>query len=128
MDLNEFRYTYAVIKYNYNERTAMLPLLDAYLAVSFGEKLRTALQVGVYKGGWLFTLIDNNPNIFIVGIDPYPNLEVIKETFINEIREHKFSDRMQLYSSFNGLSNSANKNLTYGMIHVDGEHSESQVL
>ena len=117
-----------MIKYNFNERTAMLPLLDAYLAMSFAEKFRTALEVGVYKGGWLFTLIDNNLNIFIVGIDPYPNLEVIKENFINEIREHKFSDRMQLYSSFNDLSNSAHKNLTYDIIHIDGEHSESQVL
>ena len=116
-----------MIKYNFNEQTTMLPLLDAYLAMCFSEKYPTALEVGVYKGGWLFTLLDNNPNIFIVGIDPYPNLEVIKKTFINEISERKLSDRAQLYSSFNDLSNSGHKNLTYGIIHIDGEHSESQV-
>jgi hypothetical protein len=117
-----------MIKYNFNERTSMLPLLDAYLAISFAEKFRTALEVGVYKGWWIFTLLDNNPNIFIVGIDPYPNLEVIRKTLIDDISTHKFSDRVQLHSSFHDLSIGDYKNLTYGMIHIDGEHSESQVL
>jgi hypothetical protein len=117
-----------VIKYNFNEQTTMLPLLDAYLAICFAEKHRTALEVGVYKGGWIFTLLGNNPNIFIVGIDPYPNLEAVRKTLIDDIRKHKFSDRTQLHSSFQDLSNGDYKNLTYGMIHIDGEHSESQVL
>jgi hypothetical protein len=60
----------------------MLLLLDAYMSSQLAKNYNTALEIGVYKGAWLFNLLTNIQNIFTVGIDPYPNLEKIRESFI----------------------------------------------
>jgi len=113
--------------FNFNERTAMLPVLDAYLATQFAKNFTAALEIGVYKGGWLLTLIDNNSSIITIGIDPYPNLEIIRKSFTNECDRLDLKERLCLYSSFNELLNSKNNLVTYDIIHLDGEHSQSQV-
>ena len=71
--------------------------------------------------------MNNIPNIFTVGIDPYPNLEKIKESFIDELDRLGFKENLVLFSSLKKLSNSEYSSLTYDIIHCDGEHSQSQV-
>jgi hypothetical protein len=105
----------------------MLPVLDGYLATQFSKNFTSALEIGVYKGGWLFTLIDNNLNIVAIGIDPYPNLEIIRKSFTNERDRFGLEKNIYLYSSFNELSDSKHNLVTYDIIHLDGEHSQSQV-
>jgi len=81
----------------------------------------------VYKGGWLFNLLINIPDIFTIGIDPYPNIEKIRESFIDKRDQLGFNENLVLLSSTNELSKSQYASLTYDIIHCDGEHSQSQV-
>ena len=114
-------------KFKSDERTAMLPLLDAYLATEFARSFTAALEIGVYKGGWLTTLASNNSSILTIGIDPYPNLEVIKNSLIEYRNKIGLKERLFIYSSFNELLNSTHNQITYDMIHLDWEHSQSGV-
>jgi hypothetical protein len=114
-------------KFKFNERTVMLPVLDGYLATEFAKTFSTALEIGVYKGGWLLTLTSNNPKILTIGIDPYPNLETIKESFLDYLDRVGLKQRVYLYSSFSDLLTSKHNSVTYDMIHLDGEHSQTQV-
>jgi len=114
-------------KFKFDERTDMLPVLDGYLATEFAKTFSTALEIGVYKGGWLLTLTSNNPKILMIGIDPYPNLEIIKESLMNYLDKFGLKQRVHLYSSFSDLLNSKHNLITYDMIHLDGEHSQTQV-
>jgi len=114
-------------KFKFDERTAMLPVLDGYLATEFSKTFSTALEIGVYKGGWLLTLASNNSKILTIGIDPYPNLQIIKESLMNYIGQIGLKQQVYLYSSFSDLSTSKHNSVAYDMIHLDGEHSQSQV-
>ena len=114
-------------KFKFDERTAMLPVLDGYLATEFARTFTAALEIGVYKGGWLTTLASNNSSILSIGIDPYPNLEVIKKSLIEYRNKNGLKDRLFIYSSINELLNSTHNQITYDMIHLDGEHSQSGV-
>lgn len=114
-------------RFDFNERTLMLPLLDAYMCVQLAKNYNTALEIGVYKGGWLFNLLTNIPNIFTVGIDPYPNIKIIEKSFIKERDRLGFKESLYLYSSLNELSRSIHSSITYDIIHCDGEHSQTQV-
>jgi hypothetical protein len=105
----------------------MLPLLDAYLAVQFSRNFNTALEIGVYKGGWAFNLTRNIPGIFFIGIDPYPNLEAIKYSFINKRDQLGFNEVMHLYRSYHELQSSCYSHLTFDIIHCDGAHTQSSV-
>lgn len=114
-------------KYNFTENTKLLPLLDAYICVELAKKFSTALEVGVYRGGWLFTLKQNIPQMFLIGIDPYPKLTNIKKLFISERNQLGYKETMHLYSNFSKLLESEHQHLRYDVIHVDGEHSQLQV-
>ena len=114
-------------RFDFNDRTLMLPLLDAYISTQLPRNYNTALEIGVYKGGWLFNLLNNIPQILTVGIDPYPNLEKIRDSLINKRDQLGFKKNLVLLSSFDELSSSEYALLTYDVIHCDGEHSQSQV-
>lgn len=115
-------------KFDFSERTAFLPLLDAYLSCKLSKNFHSALEIGVYKGGWLFNLSDNVPNILTVGIDPYPNLDQIKQNFISECGRRGLNDSISLYSSFDELQSSDQRLLKFDIIHCDGEHTQSQAI
>jgi hypothetical protein len=114
-------------EFKFNERTDMLPVLDGYLATEFAKTFSTALEIGVYKGGWLLTLASNNSKIQMIGIDPYPNLKTIKESFIEYRDQIGLKNRLHLYPSFSDLLTSEHNSITYDIIHLDGEHSQTQV-
>lgn len=113
-------------KFDFSDRTALLPLLDAYLSCKLSKNFHSALEIGVYKGGWLLNLIDNVPDILTVGIDPYPNLDQVKQNFISECVSRGLNDSINLYSSFDELRSSDHRLLKFDIIHCDGEHSQSQ--
>ena len=80
-------------------------------------------EVGVYKGGYLITMLRNNPRLNAVAIDPYPGLNSIKETFLNNILSYKLEDKIKHFADYNSL-----KENLFDLIHIDGEHSESAVI
>jgi SAM-dependent methyltransferase len=77
------------------------------------------LEVGVWKGGWAFTLLQNSNNISIIGLDPYPNLIDIQKRVQKE--ELKFTN-FKLVSNWTQLPH---KN--FDLIHLDAEHTENAV-
>lgn len=79
-------------------------------------------EVGVYKGGYLITMLKNIPRINAVAIDPYPGLNSIKETFFNNLLSHGLKDRVRHFAHYDSL-----KENSFDLIHIDGEHSESAV-
>ena len=80
-------------------------------------------EVGVYKGGYLITMLRNNPRLNAVAIDPYPGLNSIKETFLNNLLSYKLEDNIKHFADYNSL-----KENSFDLIHIDGEHSESAVI
>ena len=108
--------------------------IDLFMAVGICDALTSdsqpvrVLEVGVYRGAWIFSLARNVPKIEqLVGIDPYPG-------------EHKdlgyqlpqraaalgLSDRFTHYDSWEYMS-AAEAGLDgprqFDVIHVDGDHS-----
>jgi len=116
-----------MFKFEFNERTSLLPILDAYLCTQF-ENIKSVLEIGVYKGGYLFNIIGNNPKVLAVGIDPFPNLQDIKKNFLKERDSRGYEKSIFLYSSFEEFCESEHKKITFDLIHCDGEHSEFQVI
>ena len=113
--------------FEFSDRTAMLPLLDGYIATNLAKSFSAALEIGVYKGGWLLTLANNKSSLLTIGIDPYPNLGTIRESLIDYRDKLGLNDRFYLYKNFNELQNSKHNLVSFDMIHLDGEHSQSQV-
>ena len=108
-----------------DERVLWLDPLDAFLAISLlkGSKIGEISEIGVYKGGWLLTLLRNLPHWKALGVDPYPNLPEIKKTFLHYLEFDGFSDRVELVENYDFIQEKE-----FNMIHIDGEHSESAVL
>lgn len=79
-------------------------------------------EVGTYKGGYLITMLNNNPGINAVAIDPYPGLNSTKETFYNNLLSYGLKDRVSHFSDYNSF-----KEHSFDLIHIDGEHSEKAV-
>jgi hypothetical protein len=113
--------------FDFSDRTDMLPLLDGYIATELANSFSAALEIGVYKGGFLLTLVKNNPSLLTIGIDPYPNLLKIRESLIDYRDKLGLKDRLYLYLSFDELTQSKHNSVLFDMIHIDGLHSESQV-
>ena len=64
-----------------DELVAWLQPYDAFLSINLlVESGGGICEVGVYKGGYLITVLKNNPRLNAVAIDPYPGLNSIKET------------------------------------------------
>jgi len=57
-----------------------------------------------------------------VAIDPYPGLDSIKETFINNLVSRGLKDRVTIFTDYSSLNE-----CSFDLIHIDGEHSESAV-
>ena len=116
-----------VVRMNWiqDERVLWLDPLDAFLAISLLKEEQTGeiCEIGIYKGGWLLTLLRNLPNWKAIGVDPYPNLSEIRASFLNFVKINGLVDRVDLFENYDSIWGKEFK-----MIHIDGEHSESAVL
>jgi len=112
----------------FNDTTKWLYIEDAYLASQFAKKFKKALEIGVYKGGWLISVKENNQHLEITGIDPYPNMIEIRKQFLDEIYIRNFSNKTHLFSNWTEFKNFHSARELFDLIHIDGEHSESGVF
>ena len=103
--------------------------IDAYLAFSLITHINLEspriCEIGVWKGAWIESLCQNLKNYEIIGIDPYPGLEIIREDFRNRVLK-KYSN-VKLVDSTEDLPSSENSS-SFDLIHIDGEHSEAAVM
>lgn len=69
-------------------------------------------------------MLRNNLASQAVGIDPYPKLQHIRDEFMNRILAEKLESRFQLFPDYSGFADASDQ-IHFGMVHVDGEHSEA---
>lgn len=91
------------------------------------------LEVGVFKGAFMNTLLMNCPNWSAVGIDPYPGHPEIRELFKENSRSLGLTAKINLFSDFKQFQSKQESLSTaeligrFGLIHIDGEHSGEAV-
>jgi len=102
-------------------------LINEFSKLSQGES-DVVLEIGVYKGGFVKNYLLNNKNEFCVGIDPYPNLQEVKQNLFRELQHKRLVDRFTLFENFKEYLNSGCSQQKPKLVHIDGEHSESAVL
>ena len=113
--------------WNWDETTEWLPILDAYICSRLVEPDTNALEIGVWKGGWIFTIAENNLEVKLYGVDPYPNLLHVKNSFLIQVNQRALTDRVSLFESLSELRDSIESDCLFQLIHVDGEHTEEAV-
>jgi SAM-dependent methyltransferase len=104
--------------------TEWLNIEDAVLAHRLSPIDGVALEIGTWKGGWILTLLFNGNRRRGIAIDPYPNLDYIRDVFVKNSGE-LFGERVKLFDSLDSFRNSVNGNQTFDIIHLDGEHSQA---
>lgn len=104
--------------------TAWLHPIDAFLSINLIQEPEGKFcEVGVYRGGYSITLLNNLKKLQCVAIDPYPGLDDIKNVFLDNLRTHNLQDRVQLEASYSSIIDN-----NFSLIHIDGIHSELAVI
>lgn len=98
---------------------------DLFLCLNLVQKTgpNRILEIGVYRGGFLFSLLNNLPNFKAIAVDPFPGLDDIKVSFFENLESRNCLNRVEWYESYQNIPF-----LNYDLIHIDGEHSEAAVL
>ncbi len=111
----------------WDDSTEFLQPRDAYICSSLinGIAEPNLLEIGVWKGGWIFSMLRNHPTALAAGIDPYPVKEV-KAKFLEAVSARNLDTRVKLYESSKELL-TKRKHTSFDLIHIDGEHTETAV-
>ena len=101
--------------------------LDNLVSVNILNDLGSSnfLEIGVWRGAWSFSMLENCSSTVGMGIDPYPGFEHIKSAVTSDIVEHGFSSRFKILNSFADLEDSSQDDVKFSLIHIDGEHSQA---
>jgi hypothetical protein len=122
-----------------------LPPTDMLMAIGAttlrrdgGARPRVA-EIGVWKGGWLLTLLAN-VDATGVGVDPYEDQgwpvsarhspQAVRERVIGRIADMGLGDRVDLYRSRAEVCDAhcgGSEHVRFDLIHIDGDHSEAGV-
>jgi hypothetical protein len=96
--------------------------VDAFWAIQLIKNLNlsSGLEIGVYKGAWSASILDNIPTSKIVGVDPYPGLKHIEEVMRFEMSDFQSENRFKIYDCLEELD----PEQKFDFVHIDGEHSE----
>lgn len=114
----------AAVIWHSDELVEWLHPYDAFFSINLLVDTGGGIcEVGVYKGGYLISILRNNPKLNAVAIDPYPGLISIKEAFLNNLLTYGLEDKVKHFTDYNSLQESR-----FDLIHIDGEHSESAVI
>lgn len=100
---------------------------DAELAIRITELFSEDClvgEVGVWKGAWSSVILMNQANSRVIGIDPYPNCEPEKLLMQKRMEGLGVESRFSLFDSTNDIPSTA----LFSFVHIDGLHTEDQVL
>lgn len=106
--------------------TEWLSIADAVIAHKLTPEDGKCLEIGTWKGGWILSLLSNHSQRMGVGIDPYPNLDYIRDYFLEKCRIIA-PRRVTLFDSIESFNQSTLKDLYFDVIHLDGEHSQKAI-
>ncbi len=108
-----------------SDKTEWLSVVDAYLSVSLIGDNKNVLEIGVWKGGWADTLLNNLSGIEFYGIDPYPGLSHVRDRVVSE---HQDDKNFHLFDSVEDYLTRFSHKLEMKCVHIDGEHTEQAVI
>jgi hypothetical protein len=113
--------------WKWDDTTEFLRPRDAYICFRFIDNIAKAnlLEIGVWKGGWIFSMLGNCPKSKAIGIDPYP-AKGIKQKFLEEVSARRFDSRVELYETPSEVEENISGKF-FDFVHIDGEHTESAV-
>ena len=109
-----------------DEKNEWLQDVDIFVAlalIGLIDDSKNVLEIGVWKGSWVLSILMNTSKTKVVGVDPYPNRNKIRESMLDRIKSFGVDNRFKLVSSIDELQD---LHQTFGLVHVDGEHSEKQ--
>lgn len=111
--------------WKYDETVVYLSIYDAWICKHLFQFTgsRTFMEIGVHKGGWTLFMLRNNSDAQGVGIDPYPKKVDTRNAFINRLQAENLASRFRLFADFAEFARPSEP-IGFGMVHVDGEHSE----
>lgn len=83
------------------------------------------MEIGVWRGTWLF-LASRSPEVVkAVGIDPYPGIPQVREDFLARVEASGLRDKVKLFATpgeYESIADAAGTK--FDVIHVDGEHTQ----
>lgn len=108
--------------------------LDGILSISFLKEIEKerqekdlplgpVLEIGVWKGAWSAIILKNIADIQVFGVDPYPNLDTVRNEMLTQMQNLGVAKRFSLARSTSELP----LDNVYCMIHIDGAHTEKAV-
>lgn len=110
--------------WKWEEINEWLPIQDAVLSSYLAPEGSDVLEIGTWKGGWAISMAENDRNRRICCVDPYPNLDNVREQFLRNV-DLRAKNQIKLFSNLEELRRS--KFREFHVIHVDGEHTQSAV-
>lgn len=120
--------------WSFDDSTEHLAAIDLFLAEQIldqcVDRAPYLLEFGVWKGGWLLSLLEGRPDTVGVGVDPYPQTDHIRQRVIDRAATDGLADRLTLVSTASEVcdhSCAAAAPQLFDLVHVDGEHTEAAV-
>jgi len=110
--------------WRWEEINEWLPIQDAVIANSLSSDGARILEIGTWKGGWAISMAENDRSREILCVDPYPNLNQVRERFLRTVTE-RAPGQIVLYPSLDSAL--SQQGLVLDVIHIDGEHSQEAV-
>jgi hypothetical protein len=83
------------------------------------------LEIGVFQGAFMNTFLLNSHPWSAIGIDPYPGHPETRDYFFESASKLGLDEKIILFDNFDLLDSS--EPALFGLIHIDGEHSETGV-
>lgn len=111
-------------RYNFTEENDWNQPIDSFICSNLCLGKDLLLEIGVYKAGFCFSILENVQDIKIYGVDPYPGLSKVRNQVISRINELGYRKRFNLYNEIKEIP----KNIQFDLIHIDGNHSETAVM
>jgi hypothetical protein len=110
--------------WKWEEINEWLPIQDAVISNSLTQNQAQVLEVGTWKGGWAISMAENDRSRKILCVDPYPNLEQVRDGFLRAVADRAPGQIVLFPDLDSALSE---EGLVLDVIHIDGEHSQDAV-
>jgi len=98
----------------------VLALLDG---IDSSGAQRSVLEVGVWKGSFCAAVLVNRPGATVLGIDPYPGNEPIRDSMFDYLSHLGVHHRFNLVVDWSDV----HPNESFDLVHIDGLHTEDAV-